>query len=478
VKLAVVVQRYGQAINGGAELHARYIAEHLAKHAQVEVLTTCAADYVTWRNEQAPGMEQVNGVTVRRFRVKQQRDPGLFGRRSNRVFNQLHSLGDELDWLDAEGPTTPALIHHLTRNAWAYDHYLFFSYRYYHAYHGVRATAPRAILVPTAERDAAIGLTIFQPIFRGVRALMYNSHEERTMIQAVSGNHDVPGVVVGVGSEVPRSPQPARFRQKYNVRGPFAVYVGRIEENKGCPELFDFFQRYLHDPSGRLSLVLIGNSRLPVPDHPRIRHLGFLDDADKFDAMAAADLLVMPSYFESLSMVALEAWALGRPVLANGTCDVLKGQCIRSNAGLYYESYAEFLETLQAIEHNRWLSTALGRNGQQFYRHHYDWPVIERTYLGMFERLSREPAGRSMDPLPGWFERRRQNLPGTEVIVSGLPTGPSLDDVGQKAARSDRSEPAPPGARQPDGSSRDDARDFPPNRQGYGRPRRGGGTSR
>ena len=142
--------------------------------------------------------------------------------------------------------------------------------------------------------------------------------------------------------------------------------------------------------------------------------------------MAAADLLVMPSYFESLSMVALEAWALGRPVLANGKCDVLKGQCIRSDAGLYYETYAEFLETLRAIEHNRWLSTALGRNGRQFFREHYDWPVIERKYLDMFERLSHEPPGRPMDPLPGWLERRRQNLPAAEAVVAGLPKGPAL----------------------------------------------------
>ena len=105
--------------------------------------------------------------------------------------------------------------------------------------------------------------------------------------------------------------KPARFRQKFNVRGPFAVYVGRIDENKGCKELFDFFQAYEGVGEG-LSLVLIGKSLLPIPDDPRIRHLGFLDDADKFDAMAAADALIMPSYFESLSMVALEAWALGQ----------------------------------------------------------------------------------------------------------------------------------------------------------------------
>jgi len=425
VKLAVVVQRYGQAINGGAELHARYIAEHLARHAQVEVLTTCATDYVTWRNELEPGVEQVNGVSVRRFKVKHERDPKVFGKRSDRVFEQPHSLGDELDWLDAEGPTSPALVDYVGKHAGDYDFCLFFSYRYYHAYYGARAAAGRAILVPTAERDATIGLAIFQPLFKSVRALMYNSPEERAMINAVSGNASVPGVVVGIGSQVPNAPQPNRFRQKHNIRGPFAVYVGRIDRNKGCTELFEFFQEYLKDPAGKLSLVLIGHSLLEIPKHPRIRHLGFLDDTDKFDAMAAADMLVMPSYYESLSMVTLEAWALGRPVLANGRCDVLKGQCLRSNAGLYYENVAEFIGTIESLEQHRWLAGTLGRNGRQFFREQYDWPVIERKYLDMFERLKKEPAATTSDPLPGWFDRRRQDLPPAEEVIAKLPTGPA-----------------------------------------------------
>ena len=314
----------------------------------------------------------------------------------------------------------------MSKSAGTYDFCLFFSYRYYVSYYGARAAAPRAILVPTAERDATIGLSIFRPVFRGVRALMYNSHEERAMIQQVSGNQDVAGVVVGIGSDVPQHPQPGRFRQKYNIHGPFAIYVGRIDQNKGCNELFEFFGEYVRDVPGRLSLVLVGNSLLPIPDDPRIRHLGFLDDTDKFDAMAAADLLIMPSYFESLSMVTLEAWALGRPVLANARCDVLKGQCIRSNAGLYYATYAEFLATLRALEQNRWLGGVLGRNGRQFFRDNYDWPVIERKYLDMLGRLSNEPAPRAMEPPPGWFERRRQDVPPAEEIVARLPTGPSL----------------------------------------------------
>lgn len=435
MKLAVVVQRYGETINGGAELHARYIAEHLARHVDVEVLTTCATDYVTWRNELDSGVSRVNGVPVRRFRVKHPRDPRLFGERSTRTFEQRHSIADELRWLEAEGPTSPKLVRYVWKNRASYDYFLFFSYRYYHSYHGVRAAGSRAILVPTAERDPVVGQAIFQPIFRGVRALMYNSHEERAMIQTASGNHDVPSVIVGIGSDVPRATQPERFRQKFDISGPFAVYVGRIDQNKGCKELFEFFQGYLRENVGHLSLVLIGNSLLPIPEHPRIRHLGFLDDADKFDAMVAADVLLVPSYFESLSMVALEAWALGRPVLANARCDVLKGQCIRSNAGLYYQSYQEFLGTLQAFEGNRWLRAALGNNGRRFYREHYDWPVIERKYLDMIERLSKETPDRAIEPLPGWFARRRQDVRPAEHVLAGLPTGAVVDRDRDAAVR-------------------------------------------
>ncbi len=425
MKVAVVVQRYGADINGGAELHARYIAEHLARHTEVEVLTTCARDYVTWRNELPAGVEQIGGITVRRFPVARARDAHDFGRRSTTVFTRTHSLADELAWLESEGPTSPALVKHLASAADLYDWFVVFSYRYYHAFHGVRAVASRAVLVPTAERDAAIGLAIFPPIFRGVRALMFNSFEERAMIQHVAGSGDLAGVVVGVGSDIPARPEPERFRQQFGITGPFAIYVGRIDENKGCKELFEYFRRYTRTMPGGLQLVLIGKAILPVPDDPRIRHLGFLSDTEKFDAMAAADVLIMPSYYESLSMVALEAWGMGRPVLANGRCDVLKGQCLRSNAGLYYESYAEFADALYAITSSPPLSEGLGRNGAAYFQRHYAWPVIERKYLDVFSQLSTKGASAApaIEPLPGFFARRARTLPAAEDVLRRVPAG-------------------------------------------------------
>jgi hypothetical protein len=196
-----------------------------------------------------------------------------------------------------------------------------------------------------------------------------------------------------------------------------------------------------------LSLVLIGTSILPIPSHPHIRHLGFVPDRDKFDAMAAADALIMPSYYESLSMVALEAWGLGRPVLANGRCDVLRGQCIRSRAGLYYESFEEFSETLFSMTSYRALNAGLGENGRRFYERHYAWPVIERKYGDMLARLVREneagPVSRTIEPLPGWISRRRRTLPPAQQVVDALARGPVLTD-----------DPGPPGPVSTDPPSR------------------------
>ncbi len=430
MKVAVVVQRYGADINGGAELHARYVAEHLGRHVEVEVLTTCASDYITWRNERPAGSETVHGITVRRFPVSRERRPEEFASWSTQVFTRSHSVADELAWLEAEGPTSPELVAYLRAQASTYDFFIFFSFRYYHSFHGARAVADKAILVPTAERDGALGLAIFHPVFRGVRALMYNSYEERALIHAAASNEQVPGVVVGIGSDIPERTNPARFRQKFGIRDRFAIYVGRIDENKGCKELFEFFEHYSSAFVDGIHLVLIGTPVIPIPTHPRIHHLGFVTDEDKFDAIAAAELLVMPSYFESLSMVALEAWALGRPVLANAACDVLHGQCLRSNAGLFYEGFDQFFETLRTLDATPPLAAALGENGRRYFQQHYSWPVIERKYTAMLEQLRRRDGGRSdgisgpsMVPIPGWWQRRRRVLTAADEVVARLPRG-------------------------------------------------------
>jgi glycosyltransferase involved in cell wall biosynthesis len=394
MKLAFVVQRYGLDIAGGAEYHCRIVAEHMARHAHVEVLTTCASDYVTWANHYPEGREVLNGIPVHRFRVKRPRDPKRFADWTDRVMRGAGApvLADELAWLEEEGPFSPRLVRHVEKRRDDYDFFIFFSYRYYQSYHGVRAVRDKALLVPTAEDDGVYRLSLFPPLFRLPRAIVYNSPEERAMIERVAVNEHVPGDVVGVGSQLPERMDGDGFRRRHGLEGPFLLYVGRIDENKGCRQLFDFFRRYLAETESRLRLVLIGKAVLPIPPDPSIVSLGFLPDQEKWDALAAADLLAMPSRYESLSMVTLEAWWAERPVLANGKCEVLRGQCLRSNAGLYYSSYDEFRETLAILESRPDIRQAMGRNGRRYFEKNYAWDVIEKKYLSLIARVQAENA--------------------------------------------------------------------------------------
>jgi glycosyltransferase involved in cell wall biosynthesis len=225
-----------------------------------------------------------------------------------------HKFDEELKWMEEEGPLAPALIDYIKDHEDDYDYFIFFSYRYYHSYWGINALPHKSILVPTAERDSIIHLSLFKGLFRKPRAFIYNSIEEKNMINSLSQNQDILGDVVGVGTEIPGDISADNFRQMYDITGDYVIYIGRIDVNKGCDQLFQFFQRYKKEETTDVKLVLIGSSKLNIPAHPDIIHLGFLSEEDKFSGLDGALMLMMPSFYESLSMVTLEAWAMGKPV--------------------------------------------------------------------------------------------------------------------------------------------------------------------
>jgi glycosyltransferase involved in cell wall biosynthesis len=387
MKLALVVQRYGLEISGGAELHCRWVAERMAKYAQVEVLTTKAYDYITWKNHYPDDREVINGIPVRRFPVDKTRHPERFGRIQNFVLGHEHRETDELRWLEEEGPHTPALIAHIQEHRDDYDYFVYWSYRYYQSYWGIRTVPEKSILVPTAEHDPVVHLRIFRNLLRLPQAFIYNSVEERKMINSLSRNEAILGDVVGVGSEIPADISGQRFRSKYGVTGDYIIYIGRIDENKGCHKLFEYFLAFKRETGSPVKLFLAGSTVLKIPSDPDIVYLGFVSEQDKFDALDGALLLAMPSFYESLSMVALEAWALGKPVLANALCEVLKGQCLRSNAGLFYESGEEFSEALKLLLSSEKLRREMGGNGRRYFEQNYTWKVIEGKYLKILDQL-------------------------------------------------------------------------------------------
>ncbi len=419
MKIAFVVQRYGTEILGGSEYHCRLIAERLAPRHHVEVLTTCAQDYISWANEYPEGTDRVRGVTVRRFANAQTRDIATFNRYSEWIFNHEHTREDEIEWLKQQGPWCPALIDYLERNHNQFDVLVFFTYLYAPTVLGARIAPHKTLLIPTAHDEPAIHLGIYKELFSLPAAIGYNTESERRFLTTRFSIRAMEEETIGCGVELPQAQQYPRdraaspadeeeddspsyrphlahrgaiFRRRHRLHGPIALYGGRIDPGKGCEELIEYFSEYVKD-GGDASLVLMGIKLMPLPEEPFIRFAGRLSDQERMQALEAATVVVVPSPYESLSLLALEAFAMGTPVLANARSEVLVDHCHKSNAGLFYSDRYEFTECLKLLVADHRLRAAMGRNGRHYVRQNYRWDVILAKYDRMFTRL-RQPVGR------------------------------------------------------------------------------------
>jgi glycosyltransferase involved in cell wall biosynthesis len=415
VKLAFIVQRYGTEILGGSEYHCRLIAERLAQKHEVEVLTTCARDYITWKNEYPEGADRVRGVTVRRFASAMTRDIEAFNRQSEWIFHHPHSADDEMEWLKQQGPWCPALLDHLGRRHQQYDALIFFTYLYAPTVLGLQIAPGRSILVPTAHDEPAIHLDIYKEMFSLPAGVAYNTDVERRFLTTHFPIRAVAEETIGCGVDLPSSdareqapveeshllrepedtevrrfdgyqPLPphiaergAVFRRRHRLHGPFVLYGGRIDPGKGCEELIEYFSSYVAD-GGDATLALMGVKLMKLPDEPFIRFAGLLSERERLHALEAATVVSVPSPYESLSLLALEAFAVGTPILANARSEVLVEHCVRSNAGLYYADRDEFVEALTLLLADAPLRTAMGNNGREYVKRNYRWDVILSKY--------------------------------------------------------------------------------------------------
>lgn len=387
-RLVIVVQRYGLEVNGGAEQHARWLAERLAATADVTVLTTCALDYTTWADHYPPGETELNGVRVWRFPVDAPRDWKRAQRQTRRVTIHAHTPFDEVQWIHDQGPFATPLFTALRRAYDTTDAFIFFTFHYATTYFGLPIVSDKAFLVPTAHDDPFIHMALFRPTFHLPRGIFYNTEPERQLVQRVTRNGHVANVLAGVGVDEPRDVSAERFRRQYGLDGPFLLYGGRVDESKNVPELLDYFFQYRHDyPEPPLKLALMGKAHMPLPAHPDLVPLGFLSDEEKYDAIAAAALVVLPSLYESLSMITLEAWATGTPMLVNEQCEVVKYLCKQSNGGLYYRTRDEFAASLRLLLGSDALRRQLGQQGRRFVAQQYSTAVVLQRYTTLLDAV-------------------------------------------------------------------------------------------
>lgn len=390
-RVALVIQRYGLEVSGGAELYTRWLAEHLLEIAHIEVITTCALDYTTWENHYPCGVSEINGVKVHRFAVDEARDWEAAQKQTGRLLLNEHTLFDELNWMQTQGPRSTGLLEFVEQSYERFDLFIFVTYHYAPAFYGLPLVADKAILIPMAHDDPFLRLPVFRPLFHLPQALVYNTPAEQMLVEEVM-RLDRPhsqklGLVIGTGINEITDYSAERFRQRFGIAEPFVLYIGRLSASKNVPELFEYFIRYKAEYPSDLKLVIMGKGEVPVPDHADILATGFVSEEEKFDGLAAAELIVVPSKFESLSMIALEAWLMKKPALVNGNCLVLKDQCRRSNGGLYYYNYDEFAAAIDYLRTHPAHCATLGRNGREFVLNNYEWSIILSKYKTLFHSL-------------------------------------------------------------------------------------------
>lgn len=411
-KIAIIVHRYGPEINGGAEEHARMLAERLKALYNVDVLTSCALNFPVWDNHYPVGEERMNGVRVLRFThehvdLKASHRLGRYLRGNWKYFNTQYRLSNIITlsfrrfwyrkrkehaqiferWIENDGPVCKEMMSFLQKEKEHYKAFIFFTYLFYPTYKGLPLVSEKSIFIPTAHDESYLYFAGFSKLFAAPRFIMYNSAAEKELVESAHPEtKKIKSNIAGVGFDMISSAD----RTKPLIEGRYFVYIGRIDTHKGCKELLSYFLKFRKETGEDILLVMIGKNHMSnFKKDSAIRYMGFISEEEKLAYLQHSEALIIPSRFESLSMVTLEAMALGKPVLANGHCEVLRSHIDNSKAGYAYYDQKDFNGTLQKIltltEEEK---AAVKRNGTTYVNENYKWDNIINKFADAINDVS------------------------------------------------------------------------------------------
>jgi glycosyltransferase involved in cell wall biosynthesis len=408
-KIAFIIQQYGLEMYGGAELHCMRLAEKMTSLYDVEVLTTCSLDFLTWADHYLEGTSNINGVTVRRFKVSQLRNWEKMGELEKKVkienhvspdkkkeksfISKLSSLlkvgratkKDYINWVIAQGPATPDLINYIKTNEKDYDCLIFFTYLYYPTVFGIGINPSKTIFVPLAHDEWAIYMPVFKKVFNAPACIMYNTNAEKKLVNKLFDNESVYSEIAGTGVDIPADLPQMDVKTDLNIQSDYILYVGRVDVFKITYQDFEWFLKYAEKTKKNIKLVLIGNLYMEIPDNVHIMYLGFVNDHTKFNLIKQSLFLFQPSRFESLSMVLLEAFSMEKPVLVHRECEVMKDHVDLSHGGSYYNDYAGFKKAFDQLTENKSLNVAMGKSGKAYVDKNYRWENIIAKFQNVIE---------------------------------------------------------------------------------------------
>jgi glycosyltransferase involved in cell wall biosynthesis len=405
VRLTFVTPRYGTEVIGGAETGARMLAERLCGRPgwDVEVLTSCAVDHLTWENTEPAGTSRLNGVTVHRFPTATRRLLDYFELDARlRLSPTSASLAESRRWVALNGPMCPDLVDAVA--AGGADVVACYPYLFATTVDAIAVARAPTVLHPAAHDEPALYLSAFRRSFRDVDGFVYHTRAERELMEYAFRNGVRPQIVLGLGVDDPAG----TGRRGGDILGigddPYLCYLGRVDEHKGCGMLAEYFRRYKERRPDGLRLVFVGPVSDRAPEHPDIVVTGAVPEADKWDILAGAEVMVNPSAYESFSLVLLESWTVGVPVLVNAACAATVEHCQRSGGGLRFESYRSFEAAVDRMLGDRGLRAALGTAGSAYTGRYYRWPSIIDRYTGFVEDVAargrRAPIGTRRLPVP------------------------------------------------------------------------------
>ena len=394
-KIGFVIPWYGEDIPGGAEMELREVATHLQRAGMdVEILTTCVREFSADWNENyySAGTAVVEDIAVRRFPVRQ-RDTAAFDRVNRRLMEGQHlSLQEEKTFVE-EMVNSPQLYEYLKDASDDYALYVFIPYMFGTTYYGMQACPEKSVLIPCFHDEAYLYLRLFRQAYIQARGIIYNAMPEMELANKVYDFTTTEQICMGIGMDTNICADADAFRKAYRIQKPFLLYAGRKDAGKNVHTLLRYFAEYKqrHGDSD-LQLVLIGGGSIEIPASVRddVYDLGFVSRQDKYDAMAAAELLCQPSHNESFSLVIMESWLCERPVLVHSQCAVTRDFARRANGGLYFRNYFEFEGCVQYILTHPEQARTMGQNGGAFVRENFDWDVIVEKYRAFFAKLTEE----------------------------------------------------------------------------------------
>jgi len=391
-KVAFVLPWLPESTPGGAETLALTTAQHLRQAGMdTEILTTCIRDIFDdyGHNYHNPGTVYRDGLPVRRFAVKK-RKARPYHRLNRRLMDgETITPKEERLFIDRM-IVAPSLYRYLESHR-QQCLYIFLPYMFSTTYFGVRAVPDRSLVIPCLHDESYARMGIYHDMLRSAKGLLFNTEAEEALATSLigKGNGQIRRVI-GSGIDTEVRGDGARFRSTHLVDGPMVLYAGRDGEGKNVPLLLAYWKRYIEESARAATLVRIGSheSSCAGDDDPTVRNLGFVSAQEKYDALAAADVLCQPSLNESFSLVIMESWVQETPVLVHGDCAVTHQHVTRSGGGLAFTDYDEFAAALTHLFDAPEDARRMGQRGRQYVLDNYQWSAVVAQYQDVIAEAS------------------------------------------------------------------------------------------